>query len=74
MYQIVVDHNPRPSENEVIKEGLMNSYKAQFGERDKEFSIFLKNDSQKVLGGLQAMFDSEAIYIEALWVEENLRK
>jgi GNAT superfamily N-acetyltransferase len=74
MYKVVVDHNPSQSDNEVVKEGLIRSYEAQFGERDKEFSIFLKSDSGKVFGGIQAMFDSEAIYIEALWIEENLRK
>jgi len=74
MYKVIVDHNPSLSDNDVVKEGLIKSYEAQFGERDKEFSIFLKNDLGKVFGGIQAMFDSEAIYIEALWIEENLRK
>ena len=74
MYKIVVDHAPSQSDNEVVKEGLIKFYEAQFGERDKEFSIFLKSDSGKVFGGIQAMFDSEAIYIEALWIHENLRK
>lgn len=74
MYKVIVDHNPSQSDNEVVKEGLIRSYEAQFGERDKELSIFLKSDSGKVFGGIQAMFDSEAIYIEALWIEENLRK
>lgn len=74
MYKVIVDHNPSQSDNEVIKEGLINSYEAQFGERDKEFSIFLKSESGKVFGGILAMFDSEAIYIEALWIEQNVRK
>lgn len=60
MYKIVVDHNPSQSDNEVVKEGLIKSYEVQFGERDKELSIFLKNDSGKVFGGIQALFDSEA--------------
>ena len=74
MYHITVDHNPSQADNQVVKEGLVSSYEAQFGERDKEFSIFLKNSSGRVCGGIQAMFDSEAIYIEALWIEESLRK
>ena len=74
MYKVVIDHNPSHSDNEVVKEGLIRSYEAQFGERDKQFSIFLKSDSGEVFGGIQAMFDSEALYIEALWIEENLRK
>jgi GNAT superfamily N-acetyltransferase len=74
MYKVVIDHNPSHSDNEVVREGLIRSYEAQFGERDKQFSIFLKSDSGEVFGGIQAIFDSEAIYIEALWIEENLRK
>lgn len=74
MYKVIIDHNPSQSDNGVVKEALIKSYEAQFGERDKKFSVFLKSDSGKVVGGIQAMFDSEAIYIEALWVEEILRK
>jgi GNAT superfamily N-acetyltransferase len=74
VYKIVVDHKPSHSDNEVVREGLIRSYEAQFGERDKQFSIFLKSDSGEVFGGILAMFDSEAIYIEAMWIEENLRK
>lgn len=74
MFQVIVDHSPSPSDNEVVTEGLIRSYEAQFGERDKQFSIFLKNDSGKVFGGIQAFFDTESIYIEVLWVEESLRK
>jgi GNAT superfamily N-acetyltransferase len=74
MYKVVVDYNPSQSDNEVVKEGLIQSYEAQFGERDKQFSIFLKDDSGKVFGGLEAFMDREAAYIEALWVEGALRK
>ncbi len=74
MYKVVVDHNPSPADNDVVREGLIQSYEAEFGERDKPFSIFLKNDSGKVFGGLQAFLDTESIYIDALWVEKSLRK
>lgn len=42
MYKVIVDHNPSQSDNEIVKEGLIRCYEAQFGERDKEFSVFLK--------------------------------
>lgn len=71
---VVVDYAPTETDNAVVKEGLIQCYEAKFGERDRHFSIFLKNDVGKVFGGIQAMFDSEAMYIEALWVAENLRK
>jgi GNAT superfamily N-acetyltransferase len=74
MYEVVIDYSPSEADNAVVKEGLIQCYEAKFGERDKQFSIFLKSESGKVFGGIQAMFDSEAMYIEALWVEENVRK
>lgn len=74
MYQVIVDYTPNHSDNDVVREGLIKCYEAQFGERDKQLSIFLKSDSGTVFGGIQAFMDSEAIYIDALWIEENLRK
>jgi GNAT superfamily N-acetyltransferase len=74
MYKIVVDYTPDEADNVIVKEGLIRFYESIHGERDKSFSIFLKNDAGKIFGGIQAMMDSEAVYIEGLWVEENLRK
>lgn len=74
MYKVIVDYAPSPSDNDIVREGLIKCYEAQFGERDKELSIFLKNDSGNIFGGIQAFMDTESIYIDALWVEENLRK
>jgi ribosomal protein S18 acetylase RimI-like enzyme len=73
MYKIVVDHAPSQSDNDVVREGLVKCYEAEFGERDKPLSIFLKSDSGEIFGGIQAFMDTESIYIDALWVQENLR-
>ncbi len=74
MYKIIVDHNPNEADNAMVKEGLVSFNESITGEpRDKEFSIFLKNDSDKIFGGLRAFFDTESIYIETFWVDEKLR-
>lgn len=44
------------------------------GERDKAFSIFLKNESGEVYGGVQAFLGSESVYIDLLFVEAALQK
>ncbi len=73
--KIVIDHNPSQFDNDTVMEGLISSNERVMGEpRDKEFSVFLKNDSGNVFGGIQAHFDKESVYIEALWVDEKLRK
>ena len=72
--KVVVDYDPSQTDNAVISEGLIASNAHIVGERDKAFSIFLKNDSGNVFGGIQAFLDTESVYIDVLWVEEKLQK
>ena len=74
MYRVVVDHAPSQADNAVVREGIIASNENIIGERDKAFSIFLKNNSGKVFGGIQAFIDTESVYIDVLWVEESLQK
>ncbi len=62
------------ADNAVVSEGIIAFNENILGERDKAFSIFLKNDSGKVFGGIQAFFDTESVYIDVLWVEGSLQK
>lgn len=73
-YKVVVDYAPTEADNAVVSEGIVASNEKILGERDKEFSIFLKNNSGKVFGGVQAFLGTESIYIDVLWVEESLKK
>lgn len=74
MFKIIVDYTPSEADNAVVREGIIASNEKIIGERDKEFSIFLKNDSGKVFGGIQVFMDTEAAYIDILWIEEGLQK
>ncbi len=71
---VVVDYDPSQADNAVVSEGIIASIAHILGERDKAFSIFLKNDSGKVFGGIQAFLDTESVYIDAMWVEEKLQR
>ncbi len=73
-YKIIVDHKPSQADKDAVAEGLVVEYERLMGQsRDKEFSVFLKNDSGEILGGIQAQFDSESVYLETLWVDQKLR-
>jgi GNAT superfamily N-acetyltransferase len=74
MYKVIVDYAPTEADNAVVREGMTAFNESILGERDKIFSIFLKNDLGKVFGGLQAFLGTEAVYIEVLWVEKDLQK
>lgn len=73
MYKITVDYSPSETDNDIVREGLIATYASIVGERDRPFSIFLKNASEKVFGGIQAFLDKESVYIEILWVDKDLR-
>lgn len=74
IFSIVVDYAPSEADNALVREGIIAYNEKIIGERDKEFSIFLKNDVGKIVGGMQNFLDSESIYIDILWVEENIQK
>lgn len=74
MYKVVVDYAPTEADNAVVREGIVAFNESILGERDKAFSIFLKDNLGKVLGGIEAFLGSESIYIDTLWVEEKLQK
>ena len=55
-------------------EGLISFNEHVTGEpRDKEFSVFLKNNRNDIFGGIQAHFDTKTVYIKILWINENIR-
>lgn len=74
VYKVVVDYTPTEADNAVVREGIVAFNENVLGERDKAFSIFLKNGQGKVFGGIQAFMGTESLYIDVLWVKENLQK
>ena len=75
MLNIIVDHTPTYTDNNTVLEGLIRFNEKIMGEpRDKNFSVFLKDNVGGVFGGIQAHFDRRSVYIEVLWVHENFRQ
>ncbi len=74
MYNVIVDYTPSETDSAIIREGIIASNEHIIGQRDTPFSIFLKNDSGNVFGGIQAFLDTESVYIDLLWVDKSLQK
>jgi predicted acetyltransferase len=66
VYKVVVDYAPTEADNAVVREGIVAFNENILGERDRAFSIFLKNDLANVFGGIQAFMGTESIYIDVL--------
>jgi GNAT superfamily N-acetyltransferase len=76
MYKIVIDKNPKECDKKIIIDGLIENSKNILGTDDfKEqlFSLFLKDESNNIQGGIFARYDLESIYIDLLWVADNSR-
>lgn len=74
-YKIIVDHRPSQADKDAVAEALVVDFERLMNQsRDKEFSVFVKNDSGDILGGILARFDTESVYLETLWVDQKLRK
>jgi ribosomal protein S18 acetylase RimI-like enzyme len=75
MYSITVDYDPKEEDRKIIEAGLILTTKNVLGHKnflEKSFSVLLK-DGNNIRGGIVARYDSESVYIDLLWVDENSR-
>ncbi len=76
-YKITINHDVRDADEKIIHEGMLVFTEGVLGDKEKwfekSFSILLKDEADKVHGGILAKFDSESMYIDSLWVDESLR-
>src|SRR4051812_32576595 len=75
MHKIIVDHDAKDADKKFIRAGILAFNKSVLGKGmlEKTFSVLLKDESDNVHGGILASFDSESVYINVLWVDENSR-
>lgn len=72
-YEIVTDYNPSFDDKQVVIDGINTFNDNILNDKVKSFSVFLKDESNHVRGGVFGWLHSEAVYITTLWLEEDLR-
>lgn len=70
---IIKKNAPKPSEDKILREGIVEFNKKILGERPEHFSVFLKDENDIIHGGAMVWVHTESIYIDVLWVSEELR-
>jgi len=75
MHKIVINYDANDADKKVIREGILAFNKGILGKGmlEKTFSVFLKDESNNIHGGILAYFDSESVFVDVLWVDENSR-
>jgi GNAT superfamily N-acetyltransferase len=75
MYKITIDYDAEITDKNLIRQGILGFNKKILGKGmlEKTFSVFLKDEKNKIQGGILAYFDSESVFVDVLWVDENSR-
>ena len=75
MHKIVIDHDSNDVDKKAIREGILAFNKSILGKGmlEKTFSVFLKDENNNIHGGILAYFDSESVFVDVVWVDENSR-
>jgi ribosomal protein S18 acetylase RimI-like enzyme len=69
------DGEPNPEDKQVMVDGLLAHHAKNGHPRKSEtFSIFLKDQNEKVLGEVIVTFLWNGMAINSLWVDESIRK
>jgi len=73
---ITRNDEPTIKDKKVIKEGML-AYHASQGhirpEKDDYYSIIIKNEKEKTVGGIVVSFRWGAMHIQTLWIDETIR-
>lgn len=71
--EYTIDQNPKPEDDKVLREGIVNFNKEVIKEKASHFNVFAKANSQ-IIGGALVWEHSDAFYIDVLWLNESYRK
>lgn len=71
------NNEPSSQDKKTMVEGML-SYHASKGhirkEKDEQFSVVIKNDTNKAVGVIWVSFRWGAMHIQTLWIDEGIRK
>lgn len=72
MLQIVTDYNANQNDNDVVRAGIIDFNESALRFKSKSISIFLRSEN-KIHGGILTWLNSDSIYIDVLWIDEEFR-
>ena len=71
---VASQREPNPEDKQALIDGMLAYHQAKGYPRKKErFSVFLKDESGKVLGGAMVAFEWNGMQIQTLWVDDSIR-
>ena len=72
--RLELTEHPAPEDFRVILDGVRAFNRDVTGnERPRQVACFLRDDQERIVGGVQGNFWGRSVHIDALWVEESHR-
>jgi ribosomal protein S18 acetylase RimI-like enzyme len=72
--KLEVNEQPSPEDFRVILDGVRTFNRDVTGnERPRPVACFLRDDKDRIVGGVQGNFWGRSVHIDALWVDETCR-
>jgi ribosomal protein S18 acetylase RimI-like enzyme len=72
--KIVLDEQPKPEDFRIVLDGVRTYNREQSGnERPRQVACFLRNENDRIVGGVQGNLWGRSTHIDALWVDEKYR-
>jgi ribosomal protein S18 acetylase RimI-like enzyme len=72
--KLEVDEQLKPEDFRVILDGVRTFNRAMTGnERPRQVACFLRDEENRIVGGVQGNLWGRSMHIDALWVDENYR-
>jgi N-acetylglutamate synthase-like GNAT family acetyltransferase len=71
--EYIIEDTPSAEDDKVIRDGIVNFNSQIINEKATHFSVFAKNGAQ-IIGGALVWEQSDALYIDVLWCDDNYRK
>lgn len=73
-YHFEYQEDPIPEDEQVLNDGISDeAVRKKQMERFKPFGIFIKDTKEIVLGGVSGIIIYGSLYVDALWLKEELR-
>ncbi|ABQ56126.1 TPA: GNAT family N-acetyltransferase [Legionella pneumophila subsp. pneumophila] len=73
-FELVTDIKTLEEQNKFIRQGILSFNDSFMGGIPEQYSIYLKDESNKIIGGAIVYAYISSIYVDVIWIEENYRE
>jgi ribosomal protein S18 acetylase RimI-like enzyme len=72
--KLQLDEHPKPEDFSVVLDGVRTFNREMTGhERPRQVACFLRDEQDRIVGGVQGNLWGSSVHIDALWVDQSLR-